>query len=71
MKLRVLHDNTGRVLAAVPVDTNAPVQVGMKAKAGQSVGDFDVPASHANLPVEQLLPKLSVDVAAKQLRASS
>ena len=67
MKLRVLHDDTGRILAAVPVDTQAPVQVGMRAQAGQSVADIDVPAQHANQSLEQLLPKLSVDIASKQL----
>ncbi len=67
MKLRVLHDDTGRILAAVPVDTHAPVQVGMRAQAGQSVADIDVPAQHANQSLEQLLPKLSVDIASKQL----
>ncbi len=67
MKLRVLHDDTGRILAAVPVDTQAPVQVGMRAQAGQSVADVDVPARHANQSLEQLLPKLSVDIASKQL----
>lgn len=67
MKLRVLHDDTGRILAAVPVDTNAPVRVGMRVQAGHSVADIDVPAQHANQSLEQLLPKLSVDVASKQL----
>ncbi len=67
MKLRVLHDDTGRILAAVPVDTQAPVQVGMRAQAGQSVADIDVPAQHANQSLEQLLPRLSVDIASKQL----
>ena len=68
MKLRVLHDDTtGRILAAVPVDTRAPVQVGMRAQAGQRVVDIDVPAQLANQSLEQLLPKLSVDIASKQL----
>ncbi len=67
MKLRVLHDDTGRILAAVSVDTQAPVQVGMIAEAGQNVAEMDVPARHANQPLDQLLPKLSVDIASKQL----
>jgi hypothetical protein len=71
MKLRILHNDTGHVLTAAPIDPNAPAQVGMKAQAGQSVGDFDVPAQHAHQSLEQLLPKLSVDIASKQLRVRS
>ncbi len=71
MKLRVLHDDSGRVLAVVPIDDNAPVQVGIKAQAGQNVGDFDVPAQHAHQALAELLPKLSVDTASKQLRVGN
>jgi hypothetical protein len=71
MKLRVLHDDKGQILAAVPIDATVPVQVSMRAQAGQSVGDFDVPVQHTNQPLGHFLPNLSVDVASKQLRASN
>jgi hypothetical protein len=38
-----------------------------EAQAGQSVADRDVPAQHANHSLEQLLPRLSVDIATKRL----
>jgi hypothetical protein len=67
VKLRILHDSNGKILGAVPIDENAPVQVGMQAGPGHTIGDFDVPAQHAHETLEQLLPNLSVDTTSKKL----
>jgi hypothetical protein len=61
-KLRVLHDRTGRILAAVHDTEPAPgmPSVGIVPARGQTLVAIEVPAAHQGLMMGQLFSRLQV-----------
>jgi hypothetical protein len=68
MKMHVLYDASGQILAAVELSESASkdsLQVRPVAKPGQNSADMDVPAALAHLSFKDACEKLVVDVAQK------
>jgi hypothetical protein len=68
MKLRIVHDAQGNVIAAAQLDDTKPGKTGFRAKSGQSVADLDVPAELASLQAPDIVKQVRVDVSSAQPR---
>ena len=71
MKIHVLYDDSGQILAAAELSESASkdsLQVRPVAKPGQYSADMDVPAALAHLSFKDACEKLTIDVAQKVLR---
>ena len=74
MKMHVLYDASGQILAAVELSESASkdsLQVRPVAKPGQYRADMDVPPAHADLSFKDICEKLVVDIAQKVPRLRS
>jgi hypothetical protein len=60
-KLQVLHDRSGRILAAVH-DASAPGApvIGLVARPGQTLVAVEVPTAHQELPMGHLFSRLQM-----------
>lgn len=72
MRLHVLHDRTGRILAAVRLDSpsSAPKATGTirpVPRKGQLSAELDVPPEHANLEFVEVCRALRVDTKTRTL----
>jgi hypothetical protein len=67
MKLHVLFDKDGAILAAVQVDAAAAVRARptVDAQAGQRVAEVHVPAEYRHLDLAAVCQRLKVDVSGK------
>lgn len=68
MKVHVLYDKQGKVLAGVIVQENARVGCGIVAPADHFVRDFEILAEHAHIDPKALWRRLSVDVQSAEHR---
>ncbi len=74
MKLHVLHDRTGRILAAVHLDPPELPEGGVGElrpvpQKGQMSGDFEVPCEYADLGFAEACRTLRVDTRSRTLMA--
>jgi hypothetical protein len=73
MRLHILYDRTGRILAAVHLDPASDVEgVGELRpvpRKGQMSADFEVPAEHAHLDFVEACRALRVDTKNRKLIA--
>ena len=70
MKMHVLYDASGQILAAVEL-SESTLQVRPVAKSDQYTADLDVPPALADLSLKDVCEKLVVDVAQKVPRLRS
>jgi hypothetical protein len=62
MKLEALHDDRGVILAAIAFDEEAAPRPHPVAAPGQSVAVMDVPEALADMPLDVLCARFTVDV---------
>jgi hypothetical protein len=67
MKLHVVYDKNGDIVAAARVDATAPVRIRPNAdeKAGHRAADVNVPAEYQQHDLAGICQKLRVDVKGK------
>jgi hypothetical protein len=63
MKLEAVFDGNGVILAAIAFDPeDSRPRPRPVASDGNSLGEFDVPPEHINVPLDELCLRLRVDV---------
>ena len=64
MKIHVLYDHSGEILAAVDIQDEAPERGRLRPipQERQRAADFDVPAEHSRLKFVDVVPRLRVNV---------
>jgi hypothetical protein len=67
MKIHVLYDHSGEILAAVDLSEQAPELGRLRPipQEGQSAADFEVPAGHPHVKFVDVVPRLRVNVKAQ------
>ena len=66
MKIHVLYDHLGKILAAVDIGDETPERGRLRPipQERQSAADFDVPAEHSHMKFVEVVPRLRVNVKA-------
>ena len=66
MKIHVLYDHSGEILAAVDINEEVPELRRLRPipQEGQSAADLEVPAEHSNVKFVDVVPRLRVNVKA-------
>ena len=69
MKLHVLYDQAGRILAASEADIDGVIPIPLASEPNQTVSQLEVPPDHAYAELHEICQRLRVDPQKKLLIA--